>query len=166
MLSLLYLILIAAVVCLIVFQTNRSIFVRSTGLFLILAAGFMIQFQFRETPRFDVILALCLFLVLGFATDYYAASLRTWYFQVSDQAVWGLMIGSFVGLFMHSLFPSLLPFLSGALLGALIGEVRARGFRSGPQLGKAVMGTFAGVFGMSAKLLLGMEMIYWLLIFR
>lgn len=165
MLNLLYLILMAAVVCLVVFQTNRSIFVRATGLFLILAVAFVLQFQFRDVPRFDVLLALCLFLVLGFSSDYYAASLRTWYFQVSDQAIWGLMIGSFIGLFMHGVFPSLLPFMVGALLGAVIGEIRARGMRSAPQLGKAMAGTFAGVFGMSAKLLLGLEMIYWLLIF-
>lgn len=163
MLSLLYLVLIAAVVCLVVFQTNRSIFVRATGLFLILAVAFILQFQFQEAPRFDTLLMLCLLLVLGFSTDYYAASLRTWYFQVSDQAIWGLMIGSFIGLFLQGAFQSLMPFIVGSLLGSALGEIRARGMRSAPQLGKAMAGTFAGVFGMSAKLLLGLEMIYWLM---
>lgn len=163
MLSLLYLVLIAAVVCLVVFQTNRSIFVRATGLFLILAVAFIMQFQFQEAPRFDILVMLCLLLVLGFSTDYYAASLRTWYFQVSDQAIWGLMIGSFIGLFMQGAVQSLMPFIVGALLGSVLGEIRARGMRSAPQLGKAMAGTFAGVFGMSAKLLLGLEMIYWLM---
>jgi len=163
---LLNLILISALACLLIFQTNRLIFVRSMGLFLILAVGFVFEAQFSETPNLGLITALSVLLVLGFATDYYAASLRTWYFQVSDQALWGVVIGGFLGLFLLSLFPSLLPFMLGSLLGALIGELRARGFRSVPQLSKAMLGAFAGVFGMSAKLLLGMEMIYWLLLFR
>ncbi|PKL80448.1 MAG: hypothetical protein CVV27_00325 [Candidatus Melainabacteria bacterium HGW-Melainabacteria-1] len=164
MIYLLYLILIASLVCLTLFQTSRSIYVRSLGLFMILGVALIHQFQ-HDLPNLGLIVVMGLMLVLGFASDYYAASLRTWNFRVSDQAIWGLVIGGFVGIFMMVLFPTMLPFLLGSLLGAMIGEGRARGFRSASQLTKATLGAFAGVFGMSTKLLLGIEMIYWFLNF-
>lgn len=162
----LYLILVTALVCLTTFQTNRSIYVRSLGLFLILAVALIYEFQFSTVPKLLLIIAMSVLLVLGFATDYYSASLRTWYFRVSDQSIWGLIIGGFVGLLFSSLYPTLLPFLLGSLIGALVGEIRVKGFLSVPRLTKVTLGTFAGVFGMSAKLLLGMEMIYWFLIYK
>lgn len=161
--------LLVALVCLTLFQTNRSIYVRSLGLFMILAAELVKQFQLgKAEPNILAIIAIGAMLVLGFASDYYSATLRTWYFRVSDQAVWGLVIGSFIGIILTGivLIPTLMPFLVGAVLGALIGEARARGMRSMAQLTKATLGTFAGVFGMSVKLLLGMEMAYWFLIFN
>ncbi|MEZ0373652.1 MAG: DUF456 family protein [Candidatus Sericytochromatia bacterium] len=164
MIYLLCLILLAALACLILFQTNRSIYVRSLGLFLILAAELIKEFQIGNINPL-LITAMGLMLVLGFASDYYSASLRTWYFRVSDQAVWGLVIGGFIGIVLSVVFPTLLPFLFGSLLGALIGEIRARGFRSAAQISKATLGTFAGVFGMSVKLLLGIEMVYWFVMF-
>jgi uncharacterized protein YqgC (DUF456 family) len=164
--TILYLILITALVCLTTFQTNRSIYVRSLGLFLILAAALIYEFQFSSPPNIILIVAMSVLLVCGFATDYYSASLRTWYFRVSDQSIWGLIIGGFVGILFSGLFPSLLPFILGSLIGAFVGEVREKGFRSVPRVTKVTLGTFAGVFGMSAKLLLGMEMVYWFLLYK
>lgn len=162
---LLLLCLLAALACLTTFQTNRSIYVRSLGLFLILGVTLVSELQTPGPMDLILVIAMSTVVVLGFASDYYAASLRTWYFRASDQAAWGLVIGSFIGLLMNRLFPSLLLFLLGSLIGAMIGEIRARGMRSATQLGKAVLGTFAGVYGMSLKLLLGMEMTYWYLFF-
>lgn len=167
MLILLYLVLIAALVCLTLFQTNRSIFVRCLGLFLILAAELVYQFQTQpQQPNLLLIVMMVMMLGLGFASDYYSASLRTWYFRVSDQAIWGLVIGGMIGIIVSMIFPTLLPFLLGSLIGALIGEGRARGMRSFSQLSKATLGTFAGIFGMSVKLLLGIEMSYWFMMFQ
>ena len=159
-----HLILLAALACLTVFQTNRSIYIRSIGLFLVLATTLAYELQSDLAINMGLIIGMGVLLLLGFASDYYAASLRTWYFRVSDQAVWGLIIGGFLGLFLASSFSTLLPFILGSLVGAMIGEIRAKGFRSFPQIGKATLGTFAGVFGMSVKLLLGIEMVYWFLI--
>lgn len=164
MILLFHLILLAALACLTVFQTNRSIYVRSMGLFLILATTLAFQLQSDTGINLGLIMGMGALLVLGFASDYYAASLRTWYFRVSDQAIWGLIIGGFLGLFFSSSFNTLSPFIVGSIVGAMIGEIRASGFRSFPQIGKATLGTFAGVFGMSVKLLLGIEMVYWFLI--
>lgn len=168
---LLLLSLLAALACLTLFQTNRSIYVRSLGLFLILAAALVQEFQLKTAPNLILIALMGLMLVLGFASDYYAASLRTWYFRVSEQAIWGVWIGGIIGALLFGLIPSrmfqtVFLFLFGSLIGALVGEVRTRGFRSFPQISKAVLGAFAGVFGMSVKLLLGIEMAYWFLIFR
>lgn len=183
MLYLLYLIVITALVCLTLFQTNRSIYIRSAGLFLILAAELVLQFQlkaesvpraaleagasFSTDPNLILIVLMAMMLVLGFASDYYSATLRTWYFRVSDEAIWGLMIGGFIACpIMFILFPTILVFLVFCLLGAMIGELRSRGFRSLGQIVKATIGTFAGVFGMATKLLLGIEMAYWFVNFR
>lgn len=168
---LLLLSLIAALACLTLFQTNRSIYVRSLGLFLILAAELVQQFEGKSPPNLLPVVMMSIMVVLGFASDYYAASLRTWYFRVSEQAIWGVLIGGFIGTLMFGLIPNplfqtMFLFLLGSLIGGCVGEIRARGFRSFPQLGKAVLGSFAGVFGMSVKLLLGIEMAHWFLIFR
>ncbi len=164
MILLFHLILLAALACLTVFQTNRSIYIRSLGLFLILASTLAFELQSDNVINLGLIIGMSVLLILGFASDYYAASLRTWYFRVDDQAIWGLIIGGFLGLFFSSSLSSLLPFIVGSLLGAMIGQIRAKGFRSFPQIGKATLGTFAGVFGMSVKLLLGIEMVYWFLL--
>lgn len=169
--KLLLLSLLAALACLTAFQTNRSIFVRSLGLFVILAATLLQELQFKAHPNLVLIVCFAILTGLGFASDYYSATLRTWYFRVSEQAIWGLMIGGFIGAVLIGLAPipifrTIFMFLFGSLLGGLIGELRARGFRSVPQLGKAVLGTFVGVFGMSVKLLLGIEMVHWFLIFN
>jgi len=167
--QLLLLSLLAALACLTVFQTNRSIFVRSLGLFVILAAELVQEFELSRQPNLGLAVFMLCLVGLGFASDFYSATLRTWYFRVSEQAIWGVLIGGFVGALLTGLMPfaifqTTFMFLFGSLIGGLIGELRARGFRSVPQLGKAVLGSFVGVFGMSVKLLLGIEMAYWFLI--
>lgn len=164
MIKLFYLLMMAAVVCLITFQTNRSIYVRSLGLFLLMAL--ILSADIQTGLNWLLVIGSAVFLTLGFASDFYSASLRTWFFRVSDQAIWGLIIGGFVCGALINWIPSLLPFVIGSLLGALVGEIRSKGFRSFTQIGKAVLGTFGGVFGMSTKLLLGLEMINWFLIFH
>lgn len=154
--------MLTALVCLTTFQTNRSIYIRSLGLFLIFAASLVFQFQLSKALNLNLMIALSVLLVLGFASDYYSASLRTWFFRVSTKAVWGFVIGGFIGLLLASA-GTLIPFILFSLLGALIGEIRARGMPSFQHAIKVMLGSFAGVFGMSAKLLIGMEMVFWFL---
>lgn len=160
----LLLMLAAALFCLIFFQTNRSIFVRSAGLFLIMACGFVWELQLSPEPHYLLLILLAVLLAMGFASDYYSASLRTWYFRVAEESLWGVVIGSFVGGFILWMFlGSIGGMIVGSLLGALIGELKAKGFVSFRQVTKATLGACAGVFGMSAKLMFGLEMVYWIL---
>lgn len=160
---LLLLLLLLAIGSLVYLQNNRLLVARSFGLLIILGVMLFVYFS-GMTPLHPFQMGLVLFLAaLGFASDYYSASLRTWYFRVSDTSLWGIVIGSFIGLMMWSFTSTLSGFLIGSLLGALIGEIKARGFRSFRQVLKATLGACAGLFGMSLKLILGLEMLYWLL---
>lgn len=156
--------LAASLFCLLFFQTNRSIFVRSAGLFLIMACGFVWEFQLAAAPNYLLLSVLGVLLALGFASDYYSASLRTWYFRVAEESLWGVVIGSFIGGFILWMFlGSIGGMIVGSFLGALIGEIKAKGFVSFRQVMKASLGACAGVFGMAAKLMFGLEMVYWIL---
>ena len=60
MIALLYLIFIAGLVCLTYLQTSRSIYVRSSGLFLMLGAAIFYGIQLPEPPiTLWVILSAC-----------------------------------------------------------------------------------------------------------
>lgn len=163
--SLLLLTQAAALLCLVFFQTSRSIFIRSAGLFLILACGMLWEFQLKPEPNYLLLILLSVLLVLGFASDYYSASLRTWFFRVSEESLWGVVIGSFIGGFILWMFlGSIGGIIAGSLIGALVGEVKVRGMVSARQALKTALGACAGVFGMSAKLMFGLEMVYWILV--
>lgn len=166
MLTLYYLLMLAALAGLTLLQTNRSMVVRSLGLLVILAVTVAYQLQAPGGLKPLLLAVMLLLCGLGFASDYYAASLRTWFFRVSSQAFWGLVIGGMIGLVFMNMFFSLAPFILGSLLGAAIGEMRERGFRSFTQVFKAMLGTFAGAFGMSLKLLLGIEMVYLFILYK
>lgn len=162
MLILLNLAVIAALACLVFFQTNRSILIRSAGLLVILAAELVFSFQASAMPNIGFLIAMTCLFALGLASDYYMATLRTWSFRTSEQTVWGLGIGGFIACpIMFYLFPSILIFLVFSVVGAIIGDIRANGYRSVNQLFKSTVGTFVGVFGLSTKLLMGIEMAYW-----
>lgn len=152
--------------CLIFFQTSRSIFVRSAGLFLILACGFLWEFELKSKPNYFLLILLSILLILGFVSDYYSASLRTWFFRVSEESLWGVVIGSFIGGFILWMFlGSIGGIMVGSLIGAIVGEIKARGMISARQVLKSALGACAGTFGMSAKLIFGLEMVFWILVF-
>lgn len=163
--NLLSIILLLSLGLLIFLQTNRSIYMRSMGLLLIFACSCLLYIG--ATPgRYFLLFYLCCLMVIGFCSDYFSPSLRTWYFRVSYQSQMGVVIGGFVGLLL--LFPwlpygSLLGFFLFSIIGSLIGEIRANGFRTFKLISKATLGACAGIFGMSLKLLLGIEMICWIL---
>ncbi len=164
MLPLFYLFCIAALVCLTYLQTSRSIYMRSLGLFLLLGIGLLYGAQRPEFPvALVAIMAVCV--AVGFLSDLYSATLRTWYFRVSEQVIWGMIIGSMVGVFFLPMAPSLLIFFMGAWIGAMFGYFRSnRGFSFGQML-RTCTSSITGSFGMSLKLLMGMEMVYWFLFF-
>jgi uncharacterized protein YqgC (DUF456 family) len=158
--TLLLLTLAAALPCLVIFQTSTRLLIRSAGLFLILTCALIWQFQVNSQPNDWQLLWLVILLVVGMASDVYSPSLRTWGVRVSDSAFWGLLWGSFIGGFMlWSYLGSIGGILLGALLGALLGEIKERGFQPWRQLCKASLGACVSVFGMSLKLLVGLEMI-------
>ena len=164
MIALLYLIFIAGLVCLTYLQTSRSIYVRSSGLFLMLGAALFYGLQLPEPPIvLWVILSACT--APGFLSDFYTATLRTWYFRVSDEVFWGMIIGGMIGVFFLPMAPSLLFFLLGSWIGAMIGYIRSGRTFSIPLIFKACTSAFTGTFGMALKLLMGMEMTYWFIYF-
>ena len=158
--TLLLLTLAAALPCLIIFQTSTRLLIRSAGLFLIVSCALIWHFQVSTRPDDGYLLWLLVLLMLGVASDFYVASLRTWGVRVSDAAIWGLVWGGFIGGFMLLMYlGSIGGILLGALVGALLGEIKERGFLPWQQLCKAAIGACAGAFGMSLKLLFGLEMI-------
>lgn len=162
MTKLMLLILLVAMLSLIMLQTNRSIVMRSFGLFLIFACA-LLNYVGVASHYLPKLLYLGALLAIGFMSDYFAASLRTWYYRVSPEALWGIVIGGVIGFLVFQYVTNITGFLLFSILGALIGELRAKGYRSFRQLMKSTFGACAGLFGMSLKLLLGMEMIYLLL---
>ncbi len=164
MIALLYLFFIAGLVCLTYLQTSRSIYVRCSGLFLML--GVALFYGLRQ-PVFPVTLLIILFTcaLAGFLSDFYAATLRTWHFRVSNEVFWGMIIGGMIGMFFLPMAPSLLFFLLGSWIGAMIGYLRSGRDFSIPLIIKACISAFTGSFGMGVKLLMGMEMTYWFLYF-
>jgi uncharacterized protein YqgC (DUF456 family) len=160
---LLLILLLLAIGSLVYLQNNRLLVARCFGLLIILGVMLFVYLSGMAPLRPIHMGLLFLLAAVGIASDYYSASLRTWYFRVSDTSLWGIVIGSFIGLMMWSFINTLSGFLIGSLLGALIGEIKARGFRSLRQVLKATLGACAGLFGMSLKLILGLEMVYWLL---
>lgn len=164
MLALLYLIFIAGLVCLTYLQTSRSIYVRCSGLFLMLGAAVFYGLQTPEPPiTLWVILGLCT--AAGFLSDFYTATLRTWHFRVSDEVFWGMIIGGMIGVFFLPMAPSLLFFILGSWIGAMIGYIRSGREFAIPLIIKACTSAFTGTFGMALKLLMGMEMTYWFIYF-
>lgn len=165
MIALLYLIFIAGLVCLTYLQTSRSIYVRCSGLFLMLGTALFYALQRPQFPiALMVIAGLCT--AIGFFSDFYAATLRTWSFRVTDQVFWGMVIGGMIGFFFSALAaPSLFFFLLGSWVGAMIGYMRSsRGFSFSAML-KSCVSVFTASFGMGLKLLMGMEMTYWFIFF-
>lgn len=103
-------------------------------------------------------------MLMAFASDFYSASLRTWYFRVSDSALWGTVIGGFLGgFFSWVTVYTLSGFIVGSFLGAFIGEVKTRGMGNLKQLLKSSTGAVTGFFGMAMKLLLGLEITFWII---
>lgn len=164
MIALLYLFFIAGLVCLTYLQTSRSIYMRCLGLFLMLGVALFYSLQ---QPVFPVtmMVILCLCALAGFLSDFYAATLRTWHFRVSNEVFWGMIIGGMIGIFFLPMAPSLLFFLLGSWIGAMIGYIRSGRTFSIPLIVKACISAFTGSFGMGVKLLMGMEMTYWFLYF-
>lgn len=129
-----------------------------------LGAAIFYGLQLPEPPiTLWVILGLCT--LVGFLSDFYAATLKTWHFRVSNEVFWGMIIGGMVGVFFLPMAPSLLFFLIGSWIGAMIGYIRSGREFVIPLLIKACTSAFTGTFGMAFKLLMGMEMTYWFIYF-
>lgn len=157
-----YLSLLLAMFALIFLQNSRSIYLRVIGLVIIFLAAVADYILKGFTSSAPVILTLMsLLAVFGILSDLYSATLRTWFFSVSNRsmiaATYGIMFGILVlpiiGLdISHSL-------MIGTIVGSLIGELRAYGSKSPVRIIKSILGTVVGLFGMATKILIGLEMI-------
>ena len=160
--KLFWLLAVFAIFCLLYLQTNRSIFARSSGLFLLMTTSALLYLD--KGPATLPVVILCVVLgLLGFASDFYTATLRTWYFRVSDTALWGCIIGGFLGSFFSWItFQTYGGFIFGSFIGAFIGQIKHKGFQGFGPLMRSTLGAVTGLFGMSFKLLMGLEMSLWM----
>jgi len=164
MLLALYLVLFSSVFLIVFLQTSRSLLLRSLGLFTIAAATTCYYSLTGFTPNSPYIIAMTIVLgILGFLSDFYSATLRTWFFGVSSSsmmhALYGVMIAIF---FIPFLFGLNLAhaILIGTLLGSLVGEIRTRTQGKSPsRMMKSMLGTVIGLYGMATKILVGIQMI-------
>lgn len=161
--NLFWLLAIVAIFCLIFLQTNRSLYVRSSGLFLLMATAALSHFNSGH-PIMPVVVLCAVLMLAGFASDFYSATLRTWYFRVSDTALWGSIIGGFIGgFFSWVTLNTFGGFILGCFIGAFFGEIKNKGFGGFGPLMRATIGAVTGLFGMSFKLLMGAEMAVWMI---
>ena len=164
------LLLIAGLASLIFLQNSRSLFIRSSGLVLILVA-ITTSLALSRFPQNSVFILLPCFIIgaLGFFSDYSSPTLRTWFFTVSGRTIYYVMNSIMFGLILLPLllgaifsvnFNPIFYLLLSTIIGAIIGE--SFSLSSGKSLnraGKSVIGTVSGMYGLATKLILGMIMV-------
>ncbi|MBC7475859.1 MAG: DUF456 domain-containing protein [Candidatus Sericytochromatia bacterium] len=166
-----YTLLLSGLFCLIYLQNSRSIYTRLSGLIVIFltAVAHYIITGFSNPAAPIVLSLLSILLVLGFLSDFYSATLRTWFFGVSNESMRTTTYSLFISLF---LLPFVISFLSiadlllfGTVVGALIGEIRYSRQKSFSKISKSVLGTVVGLYGMATKIIFGIQMINLIVIF-
>lgn len=160
-----YLLLLGGLIAIVFLQNSRSIFIRISGLFLIFGTVLLhkVQIGFNENDLLNWFLLIS-FGASGIISDFYSATLRTWFFRVSSKTLMITQYGILLGLlffpraFGMGLASSL---LAGTLIGAFIGELSAQTVhnRSISRALKSMLGTVVGLYGMGIKVLLGLMMI-------
>jgi hypothetical protein len=173
----LYSVLFASVFLLVFLQTSRSILVRSLGLILIITSitGYYIISGFTNVSLL-VLLLITPLGVLGFFSDLYSATLRTWFFKVSSYSMMHAIYGSMLCIFFIPwliFLPAIFRFnlassiLVGTIVGSLVGELRSTPrAKSASRVMKSILGTVVGLYGLTTKILFGMIMINIILIFH
>lgn len=167
----LYFILFASIFLLVFLQTSRSLFLRSLGLFMIMTGitGYYVINGFSARSPYILGFTL-LFGVLGFLSDYYSATLRTWFFGVSNTSIMHSLYGTMIAIFFIPLIFNLNlahAVLIGTLIGSLVGEIRtnSRG-KPASRIMKSMLGTVVGLYGMATKILVGIQMIDIILLYQ
>ena len=154
---------VVSILGLIFLQTSRSILIRTGGLFLI-EGSIILSSTFNQSKEelIFIVIVTSLLGFLGFLSDYYSASLRTWFFYVSRQSIKTTFFGIIFCLILFSFFISggiALSLLVGTLFGSIIGELREIQGKDFNRIIKSVLGTVIGLYGMATKILIGLVMV-------
>ncbi|MFN8579217.1 MAG: DUF456 domain-containing protein [Candidatus Sericytochromatia bacterium] len=161
---LIYLLLLGGILSTIFLQNSRSIYIRCIGVFIILATIFINRLQDSSINNdIPTLLLSSIYCILAFLSDSSSASLRTWYFGVSNET---MRITFYSILFCLLFLPLAFGFtvvpslLLGTMIGTLIGEIMTNnGKKNFSRILKSIFGTLIGLYGMGIKVLLGLLMI-------
>jgi uncharacterized protein YqgC (DUF456 family) len=160
-----YLLFLVGLITIVFSQNSRSIFIRLSGLILVFVTAILGEFTLgiNENNILELILMIT-FGVSGILSDYYSATLRTWFFSVSARTMMITQYGILLGLlFFPSAFGMGLTssLLFGTMLGAFIGELSSQTIynRSISRALKSMLGTVIGLYGMGTKVLLGLMIV-------
>lgn len=161
---LIYLLLLSGIIATIFLQNSRSIFVRSSGVFIILITILANKLQDGNIIGDVASISLAVvYSILAVLSDSMSPSLRTWFFGVSSET---MRITFYSILFCLLFLPiafgiTVVPaLLLGTMLGTLIGEIMTnKGKKSFSRIMKSIFGTIVGLYGMGIKVLLGLLMI-------
>jgi len=167
----LYLILFSSIFLLVFLQTSRSLFLRSLGLFTIVVGivGYYIIKGFSINSPYIIGFTLLLG-ILGFLSDLYSATLRTWFFGVSSGSLMYSLYGTMIAIFFIPLIFGLNlahAILIGTLIGSFVGEIRVNNSgKSASRIMKSMLGTVVGLYGMATKVIFGIQMIDIILLYQ
>lgn len=156
--------MLISIFMLIFLQTSRSIYFRTMGLFIILVTIVIFYAGLHFPVRSFYVIGISLVLsVLGFLSDFYSATLRTWFFRVSSSASKGATYGTLIGIMFIPIAFGLNVahgLLIGTLIGSFIGEMRVYGNeKSLKRMSKSTLGTVTGFYGMATKIIFGVQMV-------
>ncbi len=169
-----YLLLLVSVFALLFLQNSRSIFLRSLGLITIFISILSSYSLTGFAGKAPYVLGITFILgLIGFLSDLYSATLRTWFFRVSNTSMRATSYGIMIGICFIPLAFAFNPIqgvsigmnishglMIGTVLGALVGEVKAQGrTKAANRVMKSTLGSVVGLYGMGTKILLGIEMI-------
>lgn len=163
---LIYLLLLGGILSTIFLQNSRSIYIRCIGVFIILVTIIVNRLQDSSINNdIPTLLLSSTYCLLAFLSDSSSASLRTWYFGVSNET---MQITFYSILFCLLFLPLAFGFtvvpslLLGTMIGTLIGEImtnKGKAKKNFSRILKSIFGTLIGLYGMGIKVLLGLLMI-------
>jgi hypothetical protein len=155
------LIILAGIISTLFLQTSRNIFLRNFGLIL---SSLMVLVSYSNNLNQDsiLIISFCVILsLLGFLSDYYSATLRTWFFLVSNKTIIYTSYITFLSTFLISYIfnPGIAnSIMISSLLGAIAGEFIAQGSKKNfRNLLKFSLGTLIGLYGLGIKVLFSIQ---------
>ncbi|GIW21580.1 MAG: hypothetical protein KatS3mg068_0587 [Candidatus Sericytochromatia bacterium] len=160
MYNIILILILTSIILSVFLQTSRNIFLRNLGLILSSLVVF-INYSNNLQEKMFVILFSVTLTILGFLSDYYSATLRTWFFLVSNKTIIYTSYITFIATFLISYIfnPGIAnSIMIGSLLGAILGEFISQGSnKSLKKLLKYSLGTLVGLYGLGIKVLFSIQ---------
>jgi len=159
-----FVLLLTSLIALIFLQNASSLLLRNVWLLTIWAGIFLYYFEKGFTTASIIVFSFSsLLIVLGFLSDYYIATLKSWFFMArvnSNTIIYGMMLGIlFIPVLtgvnlVHGL-------ILGTFLGSIFADVKNIKIRNQTpsRILKNALGAICGYFGKGTKVLLVMQVI-------